>query len=234
MLRYAVAALGLVLSSVVPAFAQQDVPAPTPLFPGAGKSGVQTEELPPSSAAPSSTTVTISPGPGTASGSPPSTATSGPPPAGSSPSGSAPAATLTPAPLPSATAASSEQTGRIFCDQQVAVKVAERASAPEAFRQFLGIWSDANWTAQLCAALIVQSVKPDGTASIVYAYGPMVRGRGQGGVLYGEGIIQPDGWLRFQNVDGSQFAFHPVYADLDGRLTTPQGQNYKAVFKKTP
>jgi hypothetical protein len=42
-----------------------------------------------------------------------------------------------------------------------------------------------------------------------------------------------DGELRFQNSDGTQFAFRPLYADLDGRLTTPQGQAYQAVFKKT-
>ena len=54
-----------------------------------------------------------------------------------------------------------------------------------------------------------------------------------GGVLNGTGIVQ-DGELRFQNSDGSQFAFRPLYADLDGRLTTPQGQSYQTIFKKTP
>jgi hypothetical protein len=58
-------------------------------------------------------------------------------------------------------------------------------------------------------------------------------GRAAGGILHGTGIIR-DGELRFQNSDGSQFAFRPLYADLDGRLITPQGQNYQAVFKKTP
>jgi len=85
----------------------------------------------------------------------------------------------------------------------------------------------------LCAALIVESVQPDGTASILYVYGPMGSGtRRPGGVLHGTGVIR-DGELRFQNSDGTQFAFRPLYADLDGRLTTPQGQNYQAVFKKT-
>ena len=57
--------------------------------------------------------------------------------------------------------------------------------------------------------------------------------RGARGVLHGTGIIR-DGELRFQNSDGSQFAFRPLYADLGGRLSTPQGQSYEAVFKKTP
>ena len=50
--------------------------------------------------------------------------------------------------------------------------------------------------------------------------------------LHGSGVIR-DGELRFQNSDGSQFAFRPLYADLAGRLTTPQGQSYEAIFKKT-
>ena len=57
--------------------------------------------------------------------------------------------------------------------------------------------------------------------------------RAAGGVLHGTGIIR-DGELKFQNSDGSQFAFRLVYADLDGRLTTPQGQSHQAIFKKTP
>ena len=53
-----------------------------------------------------------------------------------------------------------------------------------------------------------------------------------GGVLHGTGIVR-DGELRFQNNDGSQYSFKPFYADLAGRLTTPQGQSYEAIFKKT-
>ena len=84
------------------------------------------------------------------------------------------------------------------------------------------------------ARFAVENVAPDGTATILYAFGPIGSGaRGPGGVLNGTGIVQ-DGELRFQNSDGSQFAFRPVYADLEGRLTTPQGQSYRAVFKKTP
>lgn len=124
-------------------------------------------------------------------------------------------------------------TARVFCEQPVTVRIAERDAVPERYRSFVGIWSDAAWTAQLCAALIVENVTPDGTATILYAFGPMGSGaRGPGGVLHGTGIIR-DGGLRFQNSDGSQFAFRPLYSDLDGRLTTPQGQSYQAIFKKT-
>ena len=111
--------------------------------------------------------------------------------------------------------------------------LSDRAALPDPYRQFIGIWSDAAWNPQLCAALVVESVQPDGTASILYVFGPMGSNtRRAGGVLHGTGVIR-DGELRFQNSDGTQFAFRPLYADLDGRLTTPQGQSYQAVFKKT-
>ena len=126
------------------------------------------------------------------------------------------------------------EAGRVFCDQTVTYRLAPPGSVPERYRPFVGIFSDASWTPQLCAALIVQNVQPDGTAAIVYAFGPMgsnIRGAA-GGVLNGTGIIR-DGELRFQNSDGSQFAFKPLYSDLDGHLTTPKGQSYQAVFKRT-
>jgi hypothetical protein len=124
-------------------------------------------------------------------------------------------------------------TARVFCEQQVTLRLADPDSVPARYRPFLGIWSDAAWSPQLCAALIVQSVASDGTAAIVYTFGPMGSNLRGGGVLHGTGIIR-DGELRFQNSDGSQFAFKPLYADLDGKLTTPQGQTYEAVFKRTP
>jgi hypothetical protein len=139
-----------------------------------------------------------------------------------------------PGPAGPPTAPPENATARIFCHQPVTVRIADRESLPERYRPFLGMWSDAAWTAQLCAALIVENVAPDGTATIVYAFGPIgSNARGPGGVLNGTGIVR-DGELRFQNSDGSQFAFRPLYADLEGRLIAPQGQTYQAIFKKTP
>ena len=121
----------------------------------------------------------------------------------------------------------------MFCDQNVSFRLAAPESVPPQYQPFVGIFSDASWTPQLCAALIVQNVQPDGTASIVYAYGPMGSNmRAPGGVLNGTGVIR-DGELRFQNTDGSQFAFKPLYSDLNGQLTTPKGQSYAAMFKRT-
>ena len=136
-----------------------------------------------------------------------------------------------PAPGPPAMSAPFD---RVFCEQPVSVRLADPDAVAERFRPFIGIWSDASWTPLLCAALIVENVAPDGTATILYVFGPMgSNARSPGGVLQGTGMIR-DGELRFQNSDGSQFAFRPLYADLDGRLTTPKNQSYQAVFKRSP
>ena len=125
------------------------------------------------------------------------------------------------------------QPGRVFCEQSVSYRVADPATVPEPYRRFLGAWSDAAWDANTCAALIVDNVDPDGTASIIYAYGPLGSGgKVAGGTLHGTGIVR-DGELRFQNSDGTQFSFRPGIADLIGRMTTPSGQSYEATFKKT-
>jgi hypothetical protein len=140
----------------------------------------------------------------------------------------------TAAPAQTPPAGEAPPSGRVFCQQSVDFRVANRATAPERFRRFLGVWSDAAWDMRTCAALIVADIKPDGTASILYVYGPLdASPSAPGGVLHGTGVIR-GGELRFQNSDGTQFAFKPGLADLQGRLTTPQGQTFSANFKPTP
>ena len=213
--RFAAAALMTVASAA--AFAQQPLAPPTPLYPGAAPRSIEPEPLPPLPSSPIAPPMVASPVP------------SVPPPPKPVPL----PATLPPAPAASAPTPAGPATQRVFCDQPVTIRLADRAAIPDPYRPFIGIWSDAAWNPQLCAALVVESVQPDGTASILYVFGPMGSNTGRpGGVLHGTGMIR-DGELRFQNSDGTQFAFRPLYADLDGRLTTPQGQAYQAVFKKT-
>lgn len=204
------AGLALMLSPAV-APAQQSAP-PVPLYPGAVPRTFDAQPLPPAVPAPQ----------------PPPPAAE--PPAAAAPPVSSPSVAAPPA---APAAALSPPAQRVFCDQSVAVQFADPDAVPQRFRRFIGMWSDAAWTPLLCAALVVENVAPDGTATIVYAFGPMNSGGGGGGVLNGTGSIR-DGELRFENADGSQFAFRPLYADLQGRLTTPQGQSYDAIFKKTP
>ena len=125
------------------------------------------------------------------------------------------------------------QPGRVFCEQSVSYRLADPSTIPESYRRFLGAWTDAAWDPNTCAALIVDDVKPDGTASIIYVYGPLGSStRVPGGVLHGTGLIHDDE-LRFQNSDGTQFTFRPAIAYLVGQMTTPKGQTYQAAFKKT-
>ena len=217
--RLAVAALLTLWTAA--ALAQQPLPPPTPLYPGAAPRSIEPEPLPPLPASPSAPPLASSPAPSVP-----------PPPLPPAPV-TLPATLPPPGPAASAPVPSGPATQRVFCDQAVTIRLADRAAIPDPYRQFIGIWSDAAWNPQLCAALVVESVLPDGTASILYVFGPMGSNtRRPGGVLHGTGVIR-DGELRFQNSDGTQFAFRPLYADLDGRLTTPQGQSYQTVFKKT-
>ena len=198
-------AAALVTFSAAAASAQQSLPPPIPLYQGSQLRSIESETLPPLAPAPQQTA-------------PASVAA---PPISTPPSSM---------PTPAVAGPAAE---RIFCDQTVAVHFIDPAVIAASYRPFVGMWSDASWTPQLCAALVVENVQSDGTAALVYVFGPMGSNtRRPGGVLHGTGIIR-DGELRFQNSDGSQFAFRPLYGDLDGRLTTPQGQSYQAVFKKT-
>src|SRR5690348_16919716 len=53
------------------------------------------------------------------------------------------ASAATPAQTPPGAAAA--PAGRVFCQQSVDFRVADRTTVPERFRRFLGIWSDAAW-----------------------------------------------------------------------------------------
>ena len=138
-------------------------------------------------------------------------------------------------PLPAAPPQAAEgQSGRVFCDQTVAYHLTDPASVPDQYRRFLGVWSDAAWDPRTCAALIVEGVGPDGTASIIYVYGPLGSSTPiAGGVLHGTGVVR-NGELRFQNSDGSQYAFRPGVVDMRGHWIDPKGESFAATFKATP
>ncbi len=124
--------------------------------------------------------------------------------------------------------------GRVFCEQNVSFQIADPLTIANDYRRFVGVWSDAAWDARTCAALVVEDVKVDGTATIVYVFGPQGPSTpGSGGVLHGTGVIRGDE-LRFQNSDGSQFAFRPGIVDMTGHLINPKGESFEATFKQTP
>ena len=210
--------------ALCPTSADAQYGSPVPLYPGAMPRTYDQQPLPPAAPAPDRAPF--------ADETPPRW----PPASATSPGLGAAGSPLAPPPAAPSSIDAMRSSGpapdRVFCTQPISVHVADRDSVPERYRPFVGIWSDASWTPQLCAALVVENVAADGTATIVYAFGPMGSvPRSSGGVLHGTGIIR-DGELRFQNSDGSQYAFRPLYSDLGGKLTTPQGQTYGAVFKR--
>ena len=122
---------------------------------------------------------------------------------------------------------------RVFCEQSVSFTLVPRTRVPARYRRFLGVWSDAAWGPDSCAALVVEDIDRAGLAKILYVYGPLSSDRpGPGGTLRGTGIVRDD-TLRFQNSDGTQFAFRPDIADLAGQMTTPRGDSFTAVFKRS-
>src|SRR5205823_4630745 len=98
--RFAAALLMTVASAV--AFAQQPLAPPTPLYPGAVPRSIEPEPLPPLPSSPIA---------------PPVAATPVPLPA-----------TLPPAPAASAPIPAGPATQRVFCDQPVTIRLADRAA----------------------------------------------------------------------------------------------------------
>jgi Trypsin-like peptidase domain len=96
------------------------------------------------------------------------------------------------------------QQSAVLCGQSVDYAV-DRIGAPERYSPFLGIWTG-NWNnpSRLCGALIVERVRSDGTAEIIYAYG---RAGGLSHQQRRPAIIDNGGTLRFQDDQGSNFVF---------------------------
>src|SRR6516164_1054764 len=72
--------------------------------------------------------------------------------------------------------AEAPSTARVFCGQSVDFRLAGPANLPAPLWRFLGVWSDAAWDMRTCAALIVVDITADGTASILYVWGPLGSG----------------------------------------------------------
>src|SRR2546430_15683460 len=116
--RFAAAALMTVASAA--AFAQQPLAPPTPLYPGAAPRSIEPEPLPPLPSSPATPPVLSRPAP-------------------SAPTPVPLPATLPPAPAASAPAPIGPATQRVFCDQPVTIRLADRAAIPDPYRQFIGI-----------------------------------------------------------------------------------------------
>ena len=117
-----------------------------------------------------------------------------------------------------------------LCGQSVEHMV-DRAATSAEYAGFLGIWTG-NWNSnRLCGALIVERVRPDGSADVIYAYGSN-RAGGASHQQRRPALIDAAGRLRFQDDQGSTFVFtrrsddllNASFSGASGRLTTSFGR----------
>jgi hypothetical protein len=75
-------------------------------------------------------------------------------------------------PIPEITGQAPRQRNAILCGQPVGYTI-NRTDTPAEYLKFLGTWTG-NWNNanKICGGLIVERVKPDGIAEIIYVYGP--------------------------------------------------------------
>ena len=85
----------------------------------------------------------------------------------------------------------------------------DRESATGASARFIGVWTGTwNNASRLCGALVVEKAGSDGTAEVVYIYGPSKPGSSLAWKRRrASGVIRPDGKLVFRDDQGSTFLF---------------------------
>lgn len=49
--------------------------------------------------------------------------------------------------------------------------VAPGTDVPDAMRQLSGVWANGSWNGGRCGALVVEAIKPEGSATVVYSWG---------------------------------------------------------------
>jgi len=119
----------------------------------------------------------------------------------------------------------------VLCGQSVDF-VVDQTGAPEEFAALLGIWTG-NWNSnRLCGALIVERIRPDRSADVVYAY----RSNRVGGPSHQQrrpAFVDAGSRLRFQDDQGSKFVFtlknndvlNANFSGASGQLTTSFGRS---------
>jgi hypothetical protein len=123
------------------------------------------------------------------------------------------------------------QQNAVLCGQPVDY-VVDRTGTPDEYLGFLGIWTG-NWnnSGRLCGALIVERVRSDGSAEVVYAYG-VNRIGGAGHQQRRQALIEGGNRLRFQDDQGSTFVFtvksddtlNATFTGASGHLTAYFGR----------
>lgn len=102
-------------------------------------------------------------------------------------------------------------------------------AADHPYGRFVGVWTGTwNTASRLCGAMVISKIETDGTADILYVYGPTGPGtRLTWRQQHVSAVIQPDGKLVFRDDQGSAFTFemenpsllNAFFGGAAGRLT---------------
>jgi len=119
----------------------------------------------------------------------------------------------------------------IICGRSVDY-VVDATGVSDPYRSFLGLWTGAAWNSRICGGLIVLGADNDGTARIIYVYGPLPGAQFPWKRQSPNAQIR-NGQLTFQDEDGGNFTFRLNEQHvLNGRFTSAAGGALDAVLTR--
>lgn len=110
--------------------------------------------------------------------------------------------------------------------------VIEATGVPAAYRGFLGVWTGAAWNSRVCGGLIVRRVESDGSADIVYIYGPLPGEKFLWKAQHPAATISARK-LTFEDEEEGSFVFNQTYDNtLHGLFTGKEGAKLDAILTR--
>jgi hypothetical protein len=110
--------------------------------------------------------------------------------------------------------------------------VIEATGVPAAYRGFLGVWTGAAWNSRVCGGLIVRRVESDGTADLVYIYGPLPGEKFLWKAQHPAAMISASN-LSFEDEEGGGFVFNQTYDNtLHGLFNGREGVKLDAILTR--
>jgi hypothetical protein len=110
--------------------------------------------------------------------------------------------------------------------------VIEATGVPEAYRGFLGVWTGAAWNSRVCGGLIVRRVEGDGTADVMYIYGPLPGESFPWRAQHPAATISSRK-LSFTDEEGGSFIFSQTYDNtLHGFFSSRDGSNLDTILTR--
>jgi hypothetical protein len=110
--------------------------------------------------------------------------------------------------------------------------VVDATGVADPYRAFLGVWTGATWNSRICGGLIVAGADNNGTARIIYVYGPLAGSNFSWKQQNPPAVIR-DGQLTFQDEEAGKFSFRLNAPNiLQGHFTSAHGVALDAVLTK--